>query len=227
MRAVAWTGSSTRCWPRRAEPRAPARRRALAGALGWLAAGVCGVPIARAAAPAEPRWGVELHGDALVVDARVPLELPAALLEALQRGVALTFVWSAELRRPRWYWADQVLLSARRTVRLTHQPLTQRWRLSVADGAPGDEHGAALQRVLDTLEEALALVRSSQRWRLPLAQPPRADDRLLLGFQLDTGRLPRPLQWLPGVEGMAPLAWRTTLPVAALAAAEPTAEARP
>ncbi|TSE20072.1 hypothetical protein Talka_00965 [Tepidimonas alkaliphilus] len=172
------------------------------------------------ASRAEPRWEVELLDDALLIDARVPLELPPALLEALRRGVALTFIWSAEVRRPRWYWTDQVLLSARRTVRLTYQPLTQRWRLSVTDGAAADEHPAALQRVLDTLDEALALVRSSQRWRVPVAQALRGSDQLLLSFALDTGRLPRPLQWLPGAEGAPPLVWRTVMPLSAARAGD-------
>lgn len=226
MRAVAWTDSSTRCCSRAdgAAGRRRALRWAVAAAWGVLAgAGLC-VPAGR---PAGPIWHAEVHDEGLLIDARVPLELPAPLHDALLRGVALTFVWQAELRRPRWYWTDQVLLSARRTVRLTHQPLTQRWRLSVADGVGGDEHGAALQRVLDTLEEALALVRSSQRWRIPLAQPLRGDEQLLLAFQLDTGRLPRPLQWLPGLEGGSTLAWRTVLPASALRDGEPPPEGRP
>lgn len=220
MRAVAWTDSSTRCWS--ATERAG--RRGVLRALAGLALGAwAGMPGARAAA--QPVWQVWRRDEALLVQARVPLELPPALHEALLRGVALTFVWQAELRRPRWYWTDRVLLGARRTVRLTYQPLTQRWRLSVSDGAAADEPGAALQRVLDTLQEALALVRSSQQWRIALPPALRGDERLELAFFLDTGRLPRPLQWLSGVEGVPPLAWRTALPLAAVPTAEPPQEA--
>lgn len=217
MRAVAWTDSSTRCWP--ATERAS--RRGVLRALAGLALGAW----AGVRAAAQPLWHVWRRDEALLVQARVPLELPSALHEALLRGVALTFVWQAELRRPRWYWTDQVLLVARRTVRLTYQPLTQRWRLSVSDGAAVDEPGAALQRVLDTLQEALALVRSSQQWRIALPSALRGDERLELAFFLDTGRLPRPLQWLSGVEGVPPLAWRTALPLAAVPTVEPTQQA--
>lgn len=209
MRAVAWTDFSTRCCSA-LDREGRARRRLLRAA----AAAVLLAPVQRLAHAqlAQPQWRVALVDDALVVDARVPLLLPAALHDALLRGVALTFTWQLEVRRPRWYWTDRLLLRARRWVRLAYQPLTQRWRVSVLEGNDAD---AALQRSLDTLDEALALVRSSQRWRVPLPQRLHADDQLALAFELDSGRLPRPLQWWSGTDEREALAWRTTLPATA------------
>lgn len=214
MRAVAWMDFSTRCCSA-LDREGRARRRLLRATAGALLL----VPLQRLAQAqaAQPQWRVALVDDALVIDARVPLQLPAALHDALLRGVALTFVWQLEVRRSRWYWTDRQLVRAQRWVRLAYQPLTQRWRVSVHEA---DATNPALQRSLDTLDDALALVRSSQRWRVPLPQPLHADDQILLAFELDSGRLPRPLQWWPGADQHEPLGWRTALPAAVALATE-------
>ncbi|WP_185969621.1 DUF4390 domain-containing protein [Tepidimonas aquatica] len=211
---MAWTVFSTRCCSA-LDREGRARRRLLRAAAGALLL----APLQRLAQAqaAQPQWRVALVDDALVVDARVPLQLPAAVHDALLRGVALTFVWQLEVRRPLWYWTDRQLLRAQRWVRLAYQPLTQRWRVSVHEA---DATNPALQRSLDTLDDALALVRSSQRWRVPLPQPLHADDQILLAFELDSGRLPRPLQWWPGADQHEPLGWRTALPAAVALATE-------
>lgn len=184
-----------------------------------------------AAADADgPHWRLDRTPDALYLSARIPLELPAPLTDALHRGVPLHFVWRAELRQPRWYWTDRQLTSAVRTVRLVYQPLTQRWRLSVHEGGPLDDAAApgALHRSLDTLGEALALARTVQRWRIAPATGLRGDERLEVEFRLDTGQLPRPLQILPGWAAEPPTGWRAVLRVPAQPAGEAaeTVEAR-
>ncbi len=173
-----------------------------------------------------PRWRLERDPDGLYLTARVPLQLPASLGDALQRGVPLHFVWHAELWRPRWYWTDRLLAQATRTVRLVFQPLTGRWRMSVHDGVAGSEGPAALQRVLESLDEALALVRSVQRWRVAASADLNGDERLRVEFRIDAGRLPRPLQWLPGHDGGTLPGWRTELRVPALTASD-AGEGRP
>lgn len=163
--------------------------------------------------PEAPQWRLDRTPEALYLNARIPLELPSSLAEALYRGVPLHFVWRAELRRPRWYWTDQQLAVVVRTVRLVYQPLTQRWRLSVHEGAPAEDsaHTGALHRNLDTLEEALALARAVSRWRVAPTAGLDGDERLEASFRLDTGQLPRPLQILPGFAGDSPLVWRSVL----------------
>ncbi len=178
------------------------------------------------AGDAVPLWRLDRDAEGVYLTARVPLQLPTSLTDALQRGVPLHFVWHSELWRPRWYWTDRRLAQASRTVRLVFQPLTGRWRLSVHDEAPPDDGQAALQRSFDTLEEALALVRSVQRWRVAPAHVLTGDERLSAEFRIDTGRLPRPLQWLPGQGGADALpVWRTVLRVPALEAAVRSADA--
>lgn len=236
MRAVAWTDFSTLCGPR-PEPRgaqAPAlyRRALLRAAGGLVVASLAALPVVATSAQRDGAvWQLERGADGLYLDARIPLELPITLLDALQRGVPLHFVWRAELRRPRWYWTDRHLARAVRTVRLVFQPLTQRWRLSVqeSDAPEGDTAAlTALHRNLDSLDEALALVRRVQRWRVAPSEGLKGDERLEVEFRLDVRQLPRPLQILPGGSVEAPV-WRTVLAVPAPGDVESaeTSEARP
>lgn len=205
--------------------------RAIAGGAVALAATALPPPRGWAAPESDAaHWRLERTPDALYLSARVPLELPAQLTDALHRGVPLHFVWRAELRQPRWYWTDRQLASVVRTVRLVYQPLTQRWRLSVHEGGAHDDAAAAgaLHRSLDTLGEALALARSVQRWRVASAAGLRGDERLEAEFRLDTGQLPRPLQILPGWASEPPPGWHAVFKVPAAPggeALEPT-EAR-
>jgi len=234
MRAVAWTDFSTPCGPRPERAAAPVwRRRALLRtAPGLVLASLAVLPAVTEAAPREDAsWRLERGADGLYLDARIPLELPVTLLDALQRGVPLHFVWRAELRRPRWYWTDRHLARAVRTVRLVFQPLTQRWRLSVQESdAPegGTAALTALHRNLDSLDEALALVGRVQRWRVASSEGLRGDERLEVEFRLDVRQLPRPLQILPGGSFEAPV-WRAVLTVPAPGDVESaeTSEARP
>jgi hypothetical protein len=202
------------------------RRALLRAAAGLVLVGAAVLPAVTAAPPREAAsWRLERGADGLYLDARIPLELPVTLLDALHRGVPLHFVWRAELRRPRWYWTDRHLARAVRTVRLVYQPLTQRWRLSVqeSDAPDGGSSPAALHRNLDSLDEALGLARSVQRWRVAASDGLRGDERLEVEFRLDARQLPRPLQILPGGSAEAPV-WRAVLAMPAPGDTE-TAEA--
>lgn len=141
--------------------------------------------------------------DGLYLSARVPLALPAELEEVILRGVPLHFVWQADLRRTRWYWADQKLGVASRVVRVAYQPLTRRWRVSQAAG-PLSEQGLAnaLHQNMDSLDDALAVVSRLTRWRVAsevdLAEDP--PDRVDVQFRLESGLLPRLFQIGQGTE---------------------------
>lgn len=143
----------------------------------------------------QPRVSVERQSDGLYLTARLPLTLPTGLQEALERGVPLHFIWQAEVLAPRWYWRDRRVSTATRTMRLAYQPLTRRWRVSVAEGDdPGT--GNALHRNVDNLAEALALVTRVVAW--PVAGETdlagAGDLRLGVRFGLAQELLPRPLQ---------------------------------
>jgi hypothetical protein len=128
--------------------------------------------------------------DALLLDFAVRLSLTRPIEDALQRGVPLYFQATATVRRSRWYWRDKRLARVRRTWRLAFQPLTATWRVSL--GALSTSH--------DTLPEALAVLSASAGWRVcELSLLEAEGDYVEFGYQLDTERLPRPMQIaLPG-----------------------------
>ncbi|NIC42929.1 DUF4390 domain-containing protein [Aquabacterium sp. A08] len=192
------------------------RTWALQLACAWLA---CGLP---AWAGSEPAFRLERAEDGLYLTARVALALQPGLEDVLQRGVPVHFVWQAELRRPRWYWADQRLGTATRVARVVYQPLTRRWRVSVGSGPVVEAGlGSALHQNLERLDEALAAVSRVTRWRVADAAQlsDAGQERLDVQFRLDTGLLPRP--FLLGTAGPGPDApvHRQTLTVPA---ADPT-----
>lgn len=219
MGAVDLMASTMPCGPRlQPEPRTghgawarPGCRLTLvAWLLGWLL--LLAAPLVRADDDAS--LTLERHADGVYLSARVPLTLPPELEDVMLRGVPLHFVWQADWRRTRWYWADQRLGSASRVVRVAYQPLTRRWRVSTGVG-PLHEQGlaSALHQNLATLDEALAAVSRVTRWRLlsPTDLAEAVPDKVDVQFRLDVGLLPRLFQigQLPGSD--TGLALRRTL----------------
>lgn len=139
---------------------------------------------------------LERNADGLWLSARLPLQLPPGLEDALRKGVPLHFVWQAEVLRSRWYWWDQKMLTTTRSVRLAYQPLTRRWRVSTATGEFGSAAGNALHQNLDNLSDALAAVFRVSGWQLAEAGQwdAKPQDKVRLKFQLDQSLLPKPFQ---------------------------------
>lgn len=120
------------------------------------------------------------------VDYALGFELGHAVQDALQRGVPLHFVAEARVMRYRWYWRDAAVSHAIRQWRLTYQPLTRQYRLSLG----------GLAQAYERLDDALDVVRRGTRWRVAEPLPPGVDDHYYLdfSFRLDTSQLPGPLQ---------------------------------
>jgi hypothetical protein len=162
----------------------------LAGLAGW----------ARADQPQVLREQLQRSPDALYLTVRLDLAPSRTVEDVLVRGVPLYFVWQAEVYRQRWYWTDKRVASVQRTLRLAYQPLTRRWRLSLANGVAGSGSGAGLQYALhqnfDSLADALAVVGRVTRWRLAEQDELESDARHRVEWrmQLDLSLLPRPFQ---------------------------------
>jgi hypothetical protein len=169
-----------------------------------IALGAAAAP-ARAAGIDLPRLGAERTEQGVLLSFETRFDLPAAVVEALQKGVALHFVADVSLLRERWYWRDQRVAQLSRTWRLSYQPLTQTYRVGLS----------GLNQNFASLEEALRALQRTSRWRL--ADPIAADDdgRYVVEFsyRLDASQLPRPLQigvggqpeWQLAVEHSFPL----------------------
>ena len=166
---------------------------ALRALLPWLAA--LTLLLAPLASLADERIGVmaaalERPRDdttgAIVLNATFEFELPQALEDAVQKGIALYFNIEFELFRKRWYWFDRQVASQALTYRLSYSPLTRQYRLA----------RGGLSQPFDTLEEALALMKSVRNWKvMDRAQiAPREDFEAQVRMRLDVSQLPKPFQ---------------------------------
>ena len=152
---------------------------------------------AQTPAEQEPMLRLQRTADSVLLSAKVNLELPTVVEDALQKGIPLYFAMTAKLTRERWYWSNQTLAVAQRHTRLSYHPLTRRWRISTAAGGQVDyNRGISLDRHFDSLQDALAAVRRVSGWRIAegVSLPP--GNRYLVDFifELDVSQLPRPLQ---------------------------------
>lgn len=119
----------------------------------------------------------------LLLDFETRFELPPGVEEALQKGVALHFLAEAELIRTRWYWRDKRVASASRTWRLTYQPLTFSYRVSLG----------GLSQTYPTLHDAMRSLQRMSQWRVAEASEADEAEFVEFSYRLDVDQLPRPL----------------------------------
>jgi hypothetical protein len=131
-------------------------------------------------APGEEAW---------LLSADFDVALPAAVEDALSKGVSLFFVLELEVTRSRWYWFDQRAGSATQTYRLAYNTLTRQYRLSTGP----------LFQTFTSLEEALAMMgRVRRRPMLPANALARGSSyQAAVRMRLDISQLPRPFQASP------------------------------
>lgn len=165
----------------------------------WLLA-VCLAAQAQPQRPQVFQLNLQRTTEALYLSARMELSPEQVVEEALLKSVPLYFVWQADLYRERWYWTDRRVASVTRTLRLAYQPLTRRWRVSLANDAGAVAGGAGLQYALhqnyDSLADALAGVGRVTRWKIVDAARLPTDEAhyVEFAFRLDLSLLPRPFQ---------------------------------
>ena len=139
------------------------------------------------AAALEPaRDSQNTSGDALLLNATFEFELPQALEEAVQKGIALYFNIEFELFRKRWYWFDRRVASSTLTYRLSYSPLTRQYRLA----------RGGLSQSFESLDEALALLKSVRNWKVAEKSvlSPRDEYSAQVRMRLDVTQLPKPFQ---------------------------------
>ena len=156
---------------------------------------LCSVPALAQTAVDLGQLQVDRVDDEIQLSAQLQFELPAAVEDALLKGIPMVFVMDADVLRERWYWYDRKVSSVRRYLRLAFQPLTRRWRLNVTSG-PGSGVGLALNQSFDTLAQALAVVKRVAGWKIADATELDASVKYKVDFrfQLDLEELPRPFQ---------------------------------
>ena len=103
-----------------------------------------------------------------------------------RKGIALYFNIEFEAFRKRWYWFDRKVASSTLTYRLSYSPLTRQYRLA----------RGGLSQSFETLDEALALLKSVRNWRVAdrgLLNP-REEYDAQVRMRLDVTQLPKPFQ---------------------------------
>ncbi|MED5620386.1 DUF4390 domain-containing protein [Ideonella sp. BN130291] len=176
------------------------RGRAAAWALLLALAGLLGAAPARAEGVELTHLSLQRLDPGLTLDFSARVALPRVVEDALQRGVPLYFVAEATVYRHRWYWRDARVARATRSWRLSYQPLSDSWRVSL--GGLAQSHA--------TLQEAVTALSSSARWKIADNSQIEPDERYYVEFsyKLDTSQLPGPMQfgigghadWVLGVE---------------------------
>lgn len=134
-----------------------------------------------------PQASLEVVDDGIRLSVTYSFELNRSLEDALIRGVPLYFTTDVQLTRHRWYWFDEVSLSASRTVRLSYNVLTRQYHASTS---------GQLQQSFSTLEDALSLIRRPPRWIIADKGELKPGDVFNVGvrMRLDVAQLPKPFQ---------------------------------
>lgn len=140
---------------------------------------------------------LEPTDDGYRLSSQFSVELTRSLEDALMRGVPLYFNLQVEISRSRWYWFDEVAVTATRKIRLSYNVLTQQYRASI-DGS--------LHRNFSRLDDMLALLRRPGRWLVaePGALARDATYSVAVQLALDMSQLPKPIQ----VSAMSSGDWR-------------------
>lgn len=155
-------------------------------------------PSAMASQPQVQYSELRRVDDGALLTVRLGLAASPAVEDALLKGVPVYFVWQAEVHRKRWYWTDKRVGSATRILRLVHQPLTRRWRVSLStdEAATASSLQYALHQNFDALPEALAAISRVANWQILDSGrlDAESDYRAQWRFRLELDLLPRPFQ---------------------------------
>jgi hypothetical protein len=121
------------------------------------------------------------------------IELPSRLAD-LARSTPLYFVLDWRMTSPRWYWRDQRLAQGQLYWRISHNPLTQQWRVS-SGNSPNISEGRFAQ-TFNSLDEALNNLRQIRRDSLVKSNELQANQKyeVAVRLRLDTTQLPKPFQ---------------------------------
>ncbi len=141
---------------------------------------------------------LERAEDGVYLSAVVQFDLPPVVEDALTKGIPMFFVVEADMYQSRWYWTDRRVASAARTIRLSFQPLSRRWRVNIVTGLINNSSGlrATLNQNYESLPEALSAVQRLSRWKIAdnAEVDPDVVYKLEFSFNMDLSQLPRPLQ---------------------------------
>jgi len=129
---------------------------------------------------------LETVEEALVLNAELEISLSPALEDALNKGVPLNFITDFELKKPRWYWLDETVVTAQQHTRLSYYALTRQYQLSFNGQYRNFPSLNEARRELGRLREWLVVEKGVVKKRTAYGAG--------LRMKLDLTQLPKPLQ---------------------------------
>jgi hypothetical protein len=129
---------------------------------------------------------IALREEGYALDANFEITLTPVLEEILAKGVTLNFLLELELIRPRWYWLNEKVGVASQQYKLSYNPLTRQYRISIG-----------------TLFQNFATAAEAVRFISRVRNFPVAEKGVLqagntysaaVRLRLDVSQLPRPFQ---------------------------------
>ncbi|AXF84817.1 hypothetical protein DTO96_100527 [Ephemeroptericola cinctiostellae] len=120
------------------------------------------------------------------VNADFRFAMPQQLQDAINHGTPITFTVDFELSRPRWYWANEDVVSARRDYRISYNSLTQQYRVA----ADSDQYR------FNTLSECILFASRPNQWRVLGSDQYTSGEQYdaAIRLSLNTSKLPRTYQ---------------------------------
>ena len=161
-------------------------RRRFLGATALCAVATCLYGRAAAEGIVLSKAELELHGEIWQLSGSYDIQLSSTLVDALHRGVQLTFVQTFRARRPRTYWLSENIAEVTRVIRLSYNALLQQYYATVSGHTTTH----------DSLADLLDSIGDLSGWAvLHQSQVSRKHSYVLsVRMYLDTSQLPKPLQ---------------------------------
>jgi hypothetical protein len=129
---------------------------------------------------------LQLQGDHYVLSGSYNVELTPTLEDALQKGIAFTFIQDFEAERPRDYWFAEGIAVVHRTRQLSYNALLRQYQLQTG----------GLHETFESLNDALQVLGSLNDW--PVIARKVLNKQYLYQARvrmfLDASKLPKPLQ---------------------------------
>ncbi|MCX7627132.1 MAG: DUF4390 domain-containing protein [Methylophilaceae bacterium] len=124
--------------------------------------------------------------EAYQLNAAFDIDFSPEVEEAVNKGVALTFLVEFALMEERKYWFDEEVTSASLAMRLSYHALSRQYLVNIGSH----------QSTFASLEDALQALGNLQNW--PVVEKNQLKKGVsyyaMLRMRLDHGRLPKPLQ---------------------------------
>jgi len=129
---------------------------------------------------------ITLREEGYTLDANFEITLTPILEDILAKGVTLNFLLELELIRPRWYWLNEKVGAASQQYKLSYNPLTRQYRISIGTFFQNFSSAAEAVRFISRVRNFPVVDKSV----LQAGGTYSAAVRL----RLDVSQLPRPFQ---------------------------------